>query len=63
MREFKTFDETNKVTNNYLQFCYMCDDKHRCTTEETCRQCWADNGVETEGKTNETYKMMAEYYA
>ncbi|MGZ9584221.1 hypothetical protein [Paenibacillus marinisediminis] len=63
MKVFKTFDDTNKVTSNFLQFCYMCDDKHKCTTEEACRQCWADKNVDTEGNRNETSDMLTSYYA
>lgn len=63
MKEFKTFDATNNVTANYLQFCAMCDDRHRCTTEEACRQCWADQHLDTEGTRNETRDMITSYYA
>lgn len=38
-------DETSK---NLLQFCYTCDDAHLCTTEEKCRECWADQAILTE---------------
>lgn len=62
MKEFKTFDDKNRVTANYLQFCYMCDDRHLCTTEESCRQCWADQNLDTEGTRSETQKLMCNYY-
>ena len=62
MKAFKTFDDTNKVTNNYLQFCYMCDDHHKCTTEEACRQCWADRNIATEGERSEICDMLNASY-
>lgn len=64
MRTFKTFDtHTDTVTRNYLQLCYMCDDKHQCTTEETCRQCWADQGLAPEQRKEETRDLLNAYYA
>ncbi|MFD1175735.1 hypothetical protein ACFQ3W_05375 [Paenibacillus puldeungensis] len=53
------------VTRNYLQFCYTCEDAHLCTTEEMCKACWAEKGLdemEADGA-DETRQMLLEYYA
>ncbi|WP_195570605.1 hypothetical protein [Paenibacillus sp. 1001270B_150601_E10] len=63
MRTFKTFDQMNKVTQNYLQFCYMCDDKAKCTTEAACRECWTKNNCDAEVERHETRDMLQAYYA
>ncbi|WGU95955.1 hypothetical protein QJQ58_06755 [Paenibacillus dendritiformis] len=65
MRTFKTFDvhkHVDKVTRNYLQLCYMCDDKHRCTTENECKQCWEENGAVPEQQ-DDTRDLLQAYYA
>ncbi|PZM63873.1 hypothetical protein [Paenibacillus dendritiformis] len=65
MRTFKTFDvhkHTDNVTRNYLQLCYMCDDKHRCTTENECKQCWEENGTVPEQQ-DDTRDLLQAYYA
>ncbi|WP_375163016.1 hypothetical protein [Paenibacillus sp. SC116] len=64
MRTFTTFDyKEQNVTRNFLQLCYMCDDKHLCATEETCRACWTEQGVLKEEGQQETQKLMNAYYA
>ncbi|MCG7409353.1 hypothetical protein MH117_18200 [Paenibacillus sp. ACRRX] len=64
MRTFKTFNDTNKVTQYFLQLCYNCDDKHLCTTEEECKQCWTNHHqVDVDNEHNETRDMLAAYYA
>ncbi|EPY05221.1 hypothetical protein AZ66_17825 [Paenibacillus sp. E194] len=63
MRTFKTFDTTDQVTRNFLQLCYMCDDNDRCTTEEECRQCWADQGLAAKPEVEETRELLNAYYA
>lgn len=53
------------VTRNYLQFCYTCEDAHLCTTEEMCKACWTEKGLdemEADGA-EETRQMLLEYYA
>lgn len=62
MRTFKTFDTTDQVTRNFLQFCYMCDDNDRCT-EDKCRQCWADKELAAEQECEETRELLNAYYA
>ncbi|GAA0137199.1 hypothetical protein YSY43_40400 [Paenibacillus sp. YSY-4.3] len=59
----------DQVTRNLLQFCYHCEDAHLCTTEETCKACWVENGLyEAEAETEaagaeETRQLLQFYYA
>lgn len=64
----KTTAHEETVTRNYLQFCYNCEDAHLCTTEEQCKACWAEKGLdeafemEADGA-EETRQLLFEYYA
>lgn len=51
------------VTQNYLQFCYNCQDAHECTTEEICLECWSSKGipVEEEETLSETKELLQQY--
>lgn len=56
--------ETDKTTQNLMMFCYHCEDAAFCTTEETCKACWAEQGLydqtENEGPedTQQFLRMM-----
>ncbi|WP_202903289.1 hypothetical protein [Gorillibacterium massiliense] len=54
--------QTDTVTRNYLQFCYTCDDARHCDSEETCRSCWAEQGIALEDERNETEILLHAYY-
>jgi len=59
----KNANFTDEMTQNYMKFCYMCDDASKCTTEEQCRACWASMRSDEEQETCETTKYMKLQYA
>ncbi|WP_256758505.1 hypothetical protein [Cohnella sp. WQ 127256] len=38
-------DNQNTITNNYLQFCYTCQEAHQCENEKKCLACWEEKGI------------------
>lgn len=63
MVEMRTTIQDN-VTNQFMKFCYTCDDAHQCTTEEACKACWTANGMthETNDGAQETRELLLNYY-
>ncbi|WEK53123.1 MAG: hypothetical protein P0Y55_11005 [Candidatus Cohnella colombiensis] len=47
------------LTNNYLKFCYTCDEAHQCQNERDCIACWQEKGLllqaEVEQETTEAF--------
>lgn len=53
----------NDMTQNYMKFCYHCDDASKCTTEEQCKACWASMETDAEHEVCETTKYLTLQYA
>lgn len=59
----KNANFTDEMTQKYMQFCYMCDDASKCTTEEQCKACWASFEMDVEKEVCETTKFLNLQYA
>ncbi|WP_159888230.1 hypothetical protein [Paenibacillus puerhi] len=51
------------VTQNYLRFCYTCQQAHECVTEKQCTDCWIEKGMAPADllEADETKRLLREY--
>ncbi|PZD95440.1 hypothetical protein DNH61_12970 [Paenibacillus sambharensis] len=55
--------KTDIVTQNYMRYCYYCDQAVECDTEVQCLACWEQKEAETEPRDLDlTLHYLREHY-